>query len=431
MIRLLLAAVALVLAGCAAVEQPTPPLPTPVQLTPTPTTPAPATPSATPAGPTEVPPETPTPAPAAPTPAAFDPAALELTFEPFVAGFGALTHVTHAADGSGRLYAVERAGVVHIVEPDGSVLPQPFLDITDRVSAGGERGLLGLAFHPEYADNGRLFVNYIDAANNTVVAEFSRATEATADPASERQLLYLEQPFGNHNGGMVEFGPDGALYISSGDGGGGGDPLDAGQDLSTMLGAILRIDVDSAEPYASPADNPFVGQPDAAAEIWAWGLRNPWRFSFDSLDGALFIADVGQNRWEEVNVEPAGAGGRNYGWNVMEGPECFGAADCDMTGLVMPVAWYPIAGADCAVIGGYVYRGERYAALGGAYLLADHCSGVVRALDADAAKAGEPVELYDVGNAGMRVTTFGVDQAGELYIAGLEGQILRVVAAGP
>jgi glucose/arabinose dehydrogenase len=426
--RISVAVVALALAGCAAVQQPTPAGPTPVQLTPTPLA---ATPVATPTAEPIDPPTDVTPTPGTSAPAPFDPGAISLTFEPFAAGFGALTHVTHAADGSGRLYAVERAGRVHLIERDGTVLATPFLDITDRVSAGGERGLLGLAFHPEYADNGRLFVNYIDPANNTVVAEFARATEATADPASERQLLYLEQPFGNHNGGMVEFGPDGALYISSGDGGGGGDPLDAGQDLSTLLGAMLRIDVDSAEPYAIPADNPFVGQPDAAAEIWAWGLRNPWRFSFDALDGSLFIADVGQNRWEEINVEPAGAGGRNYGWNVMEGPECFGTAECDTTGLVMPVAWYSIAGDDCAVIGGYVYRGERYAALGGAYLLADHCSGVVRALDADAAKAGEPVELYDVGNAGLRVTTFGVDEAGDVYIAGLDGQILRLVAAGP
>lgn len=430
--RLIVAIVVLALAGCAAAEQPTPPRPTPVQLTPTP-----AAPTATPAAPatddpTVAPPTEPTtPSPAPPTPVPFDPAALALTFEPFAAGFGALTHLAHVADGGGRLYAVERAGVVHIVEPDGSVLPQPFLDITDRVSAGGERGLLGLAFHPAYADNGRLFVNYIDAANNTVVAEFGRATETTADPASERLVLYLEQPFGNHNGGMVEFGPDGRLYVSSGDGGGGGDPLDAGQDTSTLLGSIVRIDVDAGEPYAIPADNPFVGQPDAAAEIWAWGLRNPWRFSFDALDGSLFIADVGQNRWEEINVEPAGAGGRNYGWNVMEGPECFGTRACDTTNLALPVAWYSIAGADCAVIGGYVYRGQRHAPLAGAYLLADHCSGVVRALDADAAKAGQPVELHDAGTVNLRVTTFGVDESGEMYIAGLEGQILRVVSAEP
>jgi glucose/arabinose dehydrogenase len=424
-LRLIVVIVALLLAGCAAVQQPTPPGPTPIQLTPAPPT---ADPTPTPPPAETTPADTPAPpSPPAPTPAPFDPGAATVTFEPFASGFGALTYLTHAGDGSGRLYAVERAGLIHVIEADGTVLPQPFLDIRDRVSAGGERGLLGLAFHPAYTDNGRFFVNYIDERDNTVVAEFARSTDTGADPATERQLIYLDQPFGNHNGGMVDFGPDGMLYVSSGDGGGGGDPLNAGQDLDTLLGTVLRIDVDAADPYAIPADNPFVGQPGALAEIWAWGLRNPWRFSFDRQDGALFIADVGQNRWEEINVEPAGAGGHNYGWNVMEGPECFRAADCDTSGLTMPVAWYSIAGDDCAVIGGYAYRGERFPALAGAYLLADHCSGTVRALDAQAAKAGEPVELHVLGAAPLRVTSFGEDEAGELYLLGLGGEIMRLV----
>lgn len=426
----------LLLSACAATDEPATPRPAPIQLTPTPAAVTPARPSpAEPTAPSPAP-TAPSPAPTAspaavpPTPARipFDPEAVTLQFEPFASGLRALTFLTHAADGSGRLYAVQRSGLINVIEPDGLVQSQPFLDIRDRVSAGGERGLLGLAFHPEHARNGRFFVNYIDRSNNTVVSEFARAGDMSATGDSERVLLSLEQPFGNHNGGMIDFGPDGKLYISSGDGGGRGDPLGAGQDLSTLLGAILRIDVDTGEPYAIPADNPFVGQQTARAEIWASGLRNPWRFSFDRHDGSLFIADVGQSRWEEINVEPAGQGGHNYGWNVVEGPECFAADECATDGLRPPVAWYSLEGADCAVIGGYVYRGEQFPLLQGAYLMADHCSGTIRALDAETAKSGEPVSLNDLGNAGLRATSFGEDEAGELYLLGLEGDVLRITA---
>ncbi len=417
---------ALTVASCTVFEDPGTPRPTGIQLTPTPaTSPTPAPATDRPAGSPPATSPTSTPPPVTPAPT-FDPDAVSVGFETFVTGLEALTHLTHAGDGSGRLYAVERAGRIHVIEADGSVHGQPFLDITDRVTAGGERGLLGLAFHPDYADNGRLFVNYIDGRGHTVVAEFARATDTTADAGSERQMLYLEQPFGNHNGGMVEFGPDGRLYVSSGDGGGAGDPQRAGQDLSTLLGKLLRIDVNSGEPYALPADNPFVGRDGAQHEIWAWGLRNPWRFSFDPADGALFIADVGQNRWEEINAEPAGAGGRNYGWNVMEGPECFRAEDCDMSGLTPPVAWYSLDGPECAVIGGYVYRGAAIAGLHGAYLLADHCSGNVWALDADAAKTGQPVELRRLASVAIGPTSFGRDESGNLYLAGINGDILRL-----
>ena len=351
-----------------------------------------------------------------------------LSFEPFAAGLGNLTFLTHAGDGTGLLYAVEQAGVVRVVERDGSVRPQPLLDISDRVSAGGERGLLGLAFHPDYAQNGRLFVHYTDADGNTAVSEFSRVAEAQADPASERRIFSLEQPFGNHNGGMLAFGPDGYLYISLGDGGGAGDPLGAGQNLATPLGKILRIDVDGEEPYAIPPDNPFVGQEGARAEIWAWGLRNPWRLGFDRASGALVIADVGQGQWEEINVQPAGAGGRNYGWNVMEGPECFADASCASSGLIPPAASYPLGGGQCAVVGGYTYRGSQYPALNGAYLFADHCSGLLWAFDLATALDGGQVIAPEVGSAGLRPSSFGEDEEGELYLVGHGGEILRITA---
>jgi glucose/arabinose dehydrogenase len=262
------------------------------------------------------------------------------------------------------------------------------------------------------------------------VSEFARLAEAQADPASERVLFSLEQPFANHNGGMVVFGPDGYLYISLGDGGAGSDPLGAGQDLGVPLGKILRVDVDAGgqEPYAIPPDNPFVDREGARPEIWAWGLRNPWRLSFDLATGALVIADVGQKRWEEINVQPAGGGGRNYGWSIMEGPECFGADSCDAAGLIMPVAWYPLGGGQCAAVGGYTYRGSQFPALTGAYLFADYCSGLVWALDLATALERGQAEAHEVASAGLRPSAFGEDEEGELYLVGHGGEILRISA---
>ncbi|HUG47502.1 MAG TPA: PQQ-dependent sugar dehydrogenase [Candidatus Limnocylindria bacterium] len=364
------------------------------------------------------------------TPAAspFDPAAVSLAFEPFASGMGALTYLTHAGDGSGLLYAVEQAGVVRVLERDGSLRSQPLLDLTDRVRAGGEQGLLGLAFHPAYADNGRLFVNYTDHNGDTVVAEFRRSAEAVADPATERIVLRVEQPFRNHNGGMVVFGPDGYLYVSLGDGGGGGDPLEAGQDLGTLLGKILRIDVDGGQPYVVPADNPFVGRQEAQPEIWVWGLRNPWRMSFDRETGALLIADVGQSSWEEVNLQPAGAGGLNFGWNITEGPDCYRADSCDTAGLTAPLAWYASHGGQCAVVGGYAYRGVEFPGLAGAYFFADHCSGLVWAFDMASALASGQAEVFEMGSAGLRPSAFGEDEEGELYLVGHSGEVLRIAA---
>jgi glucose/arabinose dehydrogenase len=352
-------------------------------------------------------------------------------FEPLASGFGGLTLLANSGDGSDRIFIVEQVGRIHAADTDGNVAAEAFLDIRDRVVAGGERGLLGLAFHPGFAQNGRLFVNYTDAEGDNIIAEFVAPAGGAADPASERLVVRIEQPLANHNGGMLAFGSDGMLYISSGDGGGGGDPLEAGQDRTTLLGKILRIDVDGDEPYEIPADNPFAGGAGGALpEIWAYGLRNPWRVSFDRQTGDLWIADVGQNRWEEVNAEPAGEGGRNYGWNVMEGPECYGQAECDTTGLTMPVAWYP-TGATCAITGGYVYRGPSIPGLTGFYVYADYCSGDVWALDAAAALVATelPVEVHELGKAGIMVTGLGEDEAGDLYLVGAGGQVMRLIAA--
>jgi len=339
-----------------------------------------------------------------------------------------LTFVTHAGDGSGVLYAVEQRGVVRAIEPGGVLRERPFLDISDRVRAGGEQGLLGLAFHPQYATNRRLFVNYTDANGDTVVAEFQTQVDV-ADSASERLLLGIGQPRGNHNGGMLAFGPDGYLYVGTGDGGGAGDPERAGQDRGTLLGKLLRLDVDGPEPYAIPGDNPFIQAADAAPEIWAYGLRNPWRFSFDRQTGDLFIGDVGQGAWEEINAEPATTGGRNYGWNVMEGPDCFAEPGCDTTDLTLPAAAYGRAGGNCSITGGYVYRGLASPSLVGAYLFADYCSGTVWGLDAHAAIANGQAEITELTSSGISPVSFGEDEAGEVYLVGQGGEILRVVAA--
>ena len=354
-----------------------------------------------------------------------------LSVELYVDGLPPLTLVTHAGDGSGRLYAVGQGGVISVVSATGSVQAAPFLDIVDRVASGGERGLLGLAFHPDYESNGRFFVNYTDVDGDTVVSEIARSDAgpglAAADPGSERILLTIDQPFANHNGGMIAFGPDGYLYVGMGDGGGGGDPLGAGQALSTLLGKMLRIDVDTGEPYGIPADNPFVDG-TALPEIWSFGWRNPWRFSFDRQTGALFIGDVGQGAREEIHVEPAAVGGRNYGWNIMEGDICFRAETCDTSGLTLPVAVNDRSNDECAITGGYVYRGANFPELNGAYVFSDYCSGTLWALDAAAALATGQASTLVLGDAGFGPTSFGEDEAGELYAVNLAGEIHRLIA---
>ena len=346
-----------------------------------------------------------------------------IRLEEVASGLDAPVYLSAPADDP-RLFIVEQPGRIRILR-DGELLSTPFLDITDRVGSGGERGLLSVAFHPRYASNGFFYVNYTDRNGDTRIERFSTSTDPDrADPASAKLLLAVEQPFGNHNGGQIVFGPDGKLYIGMGDGGSGGDPQNHGQDRSTLLGALLRIDVDAADPYAIPSDNPFVGNPNARSEIWAYGLRNPWRFSFDRETGELYIADVGQNEWEEVDVEPANAAGLNYGWNIMEGAHCFRSGSCDQSGLTLPALEYRHPDG-CSVTGGYVYRGQAIPAIQGHYFYADFCEGWIRSFRyADGAATDE--REWELGNIG-NITSFGEDASGELYVLSAGGRVYRFV----
>jgi glucose/arabinose dehydrogenase len=299
------------------------------------------------------------------------------------------------------------------------MLEQPFLDMTDRVRYGGEQGLLGLAFHPAYKQNGRFVVNYVRRSDgSTVIAEFQVSPNPDRSQTTEKQLLVVAQPYPNHKGGMVEFGPDGFLYIALGDGGSGGDPGNRGQNRNELLGKLLRIDVDHGTPYAVPKDNPFAsggGRP----EIFAYGLRNPWRFSFDRQTGELWAADVGQDAWEEIDIVQRGG---NYGWRILEGSHCFLPREgCARDGLIPPVAEYGHDKGRCSITGGYVYRGSRLPALRGAYLYGDFCSGEIFAL----VKGIQQTLLA----TGIRIASFGQDQEGELYVVGHGGTIHRIVEA--
>jgi glucose/arabinose dehydrogenase len=362
----------------------------------------------------------------------FDPGLIRVQLEPVVGGFSAPLAVVHAGDGSGRLFVVEQDGVIRIVR-DGAIADMPFLDITDRVLSGGERGLLGLAFHPDFPDDPRFFVNYIDREGRTEIASFTvdPASPHRVDSGSELGILTQRQPYANHNGGALAFGPDGYLYIAFGDGGSGGDPHGNGQSLETVLGKILRIDVDTAEgelAFAIPDDNPFVGQERVNGAIWLLGLRNPWRMSFDRANGDLWIGDVGQNAWEEIDVARAGVGGTNYGWNRMEGAHCFRPINgCEDPALTLPVTEYAQEEGGCTVIGGGVYRGTEQPLLAGGYLFGDYCSGFVWAIDPD---SDGPVEPALVGETGATVSSFGEDEAGEMYVTDISsGELLRVTAA--
>jgi glucose/arabinose dehydrogenase len=354
--------------------------------------------------------------------------AVTIKAEPVVTGLSSPVDITHAGDGSGRLFITLQGGRVVIF--DGvQILSPPFLDINSLVSSGGERGLLGAAFHPNYVGNGFFYVSYTDTAGDSVIARYSVSLDPNrADPTSGVILLTIPQPFSNHNGGQLHFGPDGYLYIGIGDGGSGGDPQNNGQDLETLLGKILRIDVDSGFPFTVPPDNPFVGVVGAREEIWSFGLRNPWRFSFDRLTGDMFIGDVGQNSWEEVDFQPANStGGENYGWRLMEGNSCFNPAiNCNNGTLTLPILVYDHS-VGCSVTGGYLYRGSKNPNLNGLYLYGDFCSGLIWGAQEDGLGGWNTTVLLD---ANFSISTFGEDESGEIYFAHLsatDGTIYQVV----
>lgn len=348
-------------------------------------------------------------------------------------GFESPVHITHAGDNSGRLFVVEQRG--RIQELDNGI----FLDISDRVRSpfsggGNEEGLLSLAFPPGYGfGKDHFYVYYTRTDGNNQVSRFSLSGDPdVADPNSEEPIITLDHPtYSNHNGGQLFFGDDGFLYIGTGDGGGGGDPDKNGQDTNSLLGKLLRIDVEAGvDPYQIPPSNPFVGEPDHRGEIWSLGLRNPWRFSFDRLTGDLYLGDVGQGSWEEVDFQPAGSlGGTNYGWNIKEGLECYNAANCDDQGMTDPVFVYPThVDGTCSITGGYVYRGQDYPGLYGSYIYGDYCNGNIWGLNNQAGEWANQLLL----DTSLSISTFGEDENGELYLADIStGDIYQVVQVMP
>jgi glucose/arabinose dehydrogenase len=353
--------------------------------------------------------------------------------EAIASGLASPIGITNAGDGSGRLFVNEQGGRIRIVNADGTLGEGDFVDLSDRLLAGGERGLLGVAFHPEFATNGRLFVHYSRAGDGaTVISELTASPDHdTADAASERILLTHNQPFANHNGGQIAFGPGGYLYIGLGDGGSQGDPSGNGQSLQTQLAKLLRIDVDAPpainKQYAIPDSNPYAAgglAPGAGLpEIWAYGLRNPWRFSFDRATGALYIGDVGGGVLEEIDRQPAdSAGGENYGWNIFEGTRC--SSGCDSIAAVAPIAEY---GHDegCSVTGGYVYRGTAQPAMQGTYLFGDYCSGTIWTLP-----GSDGLVPRRLGDTDLQISSFGEGEDGEIYLVDLAGGGLYQVLAG-
>jgi glucose/arabinose dehydrogenase len=339
---------------------------------------------------------------------------------------------TTAPDGSGRVFIVEQTGRIRILK-SGRVLSTPFLNIASSVSRGSEQGLLGLAFHPNFKSNGKLYVNFTRLDGDTVIREYrvSATNPNVVSPSSKRLILRIDQPYSNHNGGGIAFGPDGYLYIGMGDGGGGGDPQNRAQNLASLLGKMLRIDVNGtsgSRPYRIPASNPFVGK-SGLDQIWQYGLRNPWRWSFDRATGDLWIGDVGQNSWEEIDRAPkttSGAGrGVNWGWDILEGRHCYpsSVSSCSTTGKTMPLVEYPHSGGRCAVTGGYVYRGTRIPALVGGYVFGDYCSGEIWVVAANATAPATPTLLL---NTGLLISSFGESTTHELLVTDLGGRLYRI-----
>lgn len=345
-----------------------------------------------------------------------------ITLTRIATGFTRPLHITHAGDGSARLFISEKGGVVKIIR-NGAVLPSPFADFTAVVrSTGSEQGLLSIAFPPNFAVRRHFYADYTATTGigDTVVARIpANPASDVADTAGASEVLRVPQPFENHNGGQLAFGPDGFLYIGMGDGGGEGDPLNNAQNRSVLLGKILRVDVESpvATTYAVPAGNPF------GSEIWSYGLRNPWRFSFDRTNGDLFIADVGGALFEEVNVQPSARGADNYGWNIMEGFHCLNSPTCNQTGLTLPVAEYGHDNGNCSITGGFVYRGTRFPSLQGIYIYGDFCSGRIWGLRNNGTGWDNRLLL----ESGLSISTFGEDEEGNMYLADFgAGDIYRI-----
>jgi len=341
-----------------------------------------------------------------------------LALEPFISGVRLPVFLTHAGDGSGRIFVVQKTGQIRIIK-SGALVEAPFLDVSSKLtSVGFEQGLLGLAFHPRYKDNGFFFFYYSAPDRSITIARYRvSANPDLADPASGKVLLSVPKPYVNHNGGMLVFGPDGYLYTAFGDGGSGGDPLGSGQNTKSLLGKMLRLDVDSGDPYGIPKDNPFADGVKGLPEIWNYGLRNAWRFSFDRATGNLFIGDVGQDRYEEIDFVKAGSkGGLNFGWNTMEGLHCFNPrADCDQTGLTLPIAEYSHS-QGISVTGGYVYRGMAFPNMQGYYFYGDYGTGRIWSLHPAQGDSWENVERLQ---AQVSIGSFGEDEAGELYLCDL------------
>ncbi|GEJ43422.1 PQQ-dependent sugar dehydrogenase [Chryseobacterium sp. ON_d1] len=346
-----------------------------------------------------------------------------INLEEFVTGLTNPVEITNANDS--RLFVVQQNGIIKIIQPNGTVNSTQFLNISSKIIFGGERGLLGLAFHPQYSTNGYFFVYYNNTAGNVTVARYSVSTADpnVADPNSEKILLSIPKPFDNHNGGSIHFAPDGKLWIITGDGGSGGDPNNNAQNKNSLLGKMLRIDVDATGPYNIPPDNPFAGAGvDGADEIWAYGLRNAWKFSFDLTTGNAMIADVGQGAIEEINKMPITQAGLNYGWRCYEGNNAYNTAGCAaQSTMTFPVAVYDHSGGKCSITGGYVYRGTQYPTLQGKYFFADYCSTQIGILDSN------NTITWTTPYSGNNFSTFGQDNQKELYVAAVNsGKIFKI-----
>ncbi len=350
--------------------------------------------------------------------------AQSITLEEFATGFTAPVEITHANDS--RMFVVQQNGIIKILQANGTVNATNFLNISSKITYGGERGLLGLAFHPQYPTNGYFFVYYNDTSGNITVARYTRsaANPDVADASTEKIILNVPKPFDNHNGGSIHFAPDGYLWVVTGDGGSGGDPNNNAQNKNSLLGKLLRLDINTTAPYNIPPGNPFVGI-DGADEVWAYGLRNAWKFNFDTASGNVMIADVGQGQIEEINRMPLTQAGINYGWRCYEGNNAYNATGCAaQSTMTFPIAAYDHSGGKCSITGGYVYRGTQYPALQGRYFFADYCSTQIGSLNADDSI------IWTAPSSGNNFSTFGINNQNELFVAAVNsGKVFRLTTS--